>query len=304
MAIVVAPGATFEAVLEKAPSGLTAPITGYQVVDGVGGTTVARTTTGIVETPAGSGVYVATLTAPSVAGQYVIVWDWSGGILSSTSTASEELVVTSTAPTAAAVNPIDLTTLAAVRAFLRTPATDTSHDDLIQTSITRASQACMRYMDRRVRPLDTVDQVRLFPAAGAYRTRTVRVMDLSAAPTTIRLLADDAATEVATLATADRLLLPLDRQSTDPIEALQLLASAGDLDPSWYVEVTGKWGWPAVPADVEEAVVKTVAARIRGEVQGFPGDRLPDDDLLGRPEGIPSGARRLLDYYRGAPGIA
>lgn len=64
---------------------------------------------------------------------------------------------------------VDLTTLTAVRAFMQTPAADTGQDDLVQAEITRASLACMRYLDRQVRPLDTVDAVRLVPLAGVRR---------------------------------------------------------------------------------------------------------------------------------------
>lgn len=39
---------------------------------------VPRATAGIVEFPAGSGVYGVTLTAPNPAGLYMIVWDWAG----------------------------------------------------------------------------------------------------------------------------------------------------------------------------------------------------------------------------------
>lgn len=250
----------------------------------------------------------ATIVTPAAG---TIRYDWMAGDLATGGEHVAQWVVTlggeeqSTPPFMVSVvgSPLDLCSVAQARAFMRTPPGDTAQDALVAASITRASVACMRYMDRRARPLDTTDQVRLFPVGGAWRSREIHVKDLSASPTTVRVLAEDAATVVATISTADRLLLPHDRQPTDPIEAIRLLPAAGGLDPSWYVEVTGKWGWPVIPADVEEAVIKTVVARLRGEVQGFPGDRLPDDDLLGRPEGIPSGARRLLDYYR-TPGIA
>jgi hypothetical protein len=299
--IAAAPGATFEASLQNAPTGLVGTI-GVRIMDGQGATTTARTTTGIVETPAGSGIYVATLTAPTTAGTYQVVWD-TGSVTPST-TAVDDLIVTSTASAVSVPSGADLTTLAAVRSFMLTPAADTGQDDLVQSSITRASLACMRYMDRQVRPLDTVDAVRMFRIGGASRSRTIPVKDLSAAPTTIRVLADDAVTAVTTVQVSDRLLLPLDRQSTDPIEAIRLLPAAGPLAPEWYVEVTGKWGWPVVPADVEEACILTVVARMRSNVQAFAtAVNLADSDALGRPEGIPQSARRLLDYYRGAPGV-
>jgi hypothetical protein len=86
--IYAAPSTTFEAATEPVTTGLVSTI-GVRIVDGQGATTTARTTAGIVETPAGSGIYVATLTAPATAGQYVVVWDTGSGQY-----ANEDLVVT------------------------------------------------------------------------------------------------------------------------------------------------------------------------------------------------------------------
>lgn len=86
------PSTSFESTATGFTSGLTGTI-GVRVTDGVGGTTIARTTSGIVETPAGSGVYVATLTAPASVGQYQVTWDDGG---SPTTWAAEELTITAT----------------------------------------------------------------------------------------------------------------------------------------------------------------------------------------------------------------
>lgn len=83
----VNPSTSFEAVA-KFPTGLTGSI-GVRIIDNVGATTVARTTAGISEYPAGSGVYQITLTAPDTRGQYTIVWD------DGTHYAVDDLVVTS-----------------------------------------------------------------------------------------------------------------------------------------------------------------------------------------------------------------
>jgi hypothetical protein len=79
------PNASFEATSSWGATGLVGTIT-VAVYDGVGGTTIAPQTTGIVEVAAGT--YTATLTAPGIAGQYTIVW--SDGV----ETASDELTVT------------------------------------------------------------------------------------------------------------------------------------------------------------------------------------------------------------------
>jgi hypothetical protein len=91
MSIYTPPGATIEATLGGAPTGLTGTL-GVRVLDNAGATTIARATAGITEFPAGSGFYAATLTAPVVAGQYTIFWDT--GTVSPASTASEDLIVT------------------------------------------------------------------------------------------------------------------------------------------------------------------------------------------------------------------
>lgn len=91
------PAQSFDITLSGAPTGLTGTL-GVRVIDQPAGTTiVARTTAGISEQPAGSGIYSATLTAPSTAGTYLVVWD-TGGV--TPVYASEELQVTYTLPIA------------------------------------------------------------------------------------------------------------------------------------------------------------------------------------------------------------
>ena len=78
MSIYAQPGQSFEAAADEFPSGLTGTL-GVRIDDTPVGTPVlARTTAGIVEHPAGSGLYSVVLTAPIAEGVYSIVWD-SGG---------------------------------------------------------------------------------------------------------------------------------------------------------------------------------------------------------------------------------
>ena len=92
----VKPGESFEAQLDNAPTGLTGTI-GVQVIDTPGTTVlVPRTTAGIAEVPAGSGLYAAPLTAPTTQGTYSVVWDTGGA---SPQYAREELRVVSNPPT-------------------------------------------------------------------------------------------------------------------------------------------------------------------------------------------------------------
>lgn len=91
MSITATAGDAFEATISGLATGLVGTL-GVRVEDGQGDTVTARTVGGIVESPAGSGVYTATLTAPSIAGQYVVVWDTGG---SSARFAAEDLIVDS-----------------------------------------------------------------------------------------------------------------------------------------------------------------------------------------------------------------
>src|SRR4051812_41290245 len=90
MSLQASAGLPFEATLDNAPTGLLGTL-GLQIQDGAGVAVVGRTTTGIVESPAGSGVYTATVTAPTTSGAYVIVWDTGGSF---PVFATEDLTVT------------------------------------------------------------------------------------------------------------------------------------------------------------------------------------------------------------------
>lgn len=118
------PSVSFEAGASGFPSGLVGTL-GVRITDGVGGTTLARRTTGITEYPAGSGIYSAVLTAPSVEGQYQVVWDTGGA---SPQWGSDELTVTGSSPEPA---PSDvLCDVADVAALLRARTKDDSGNEL------------------------------------------------------------------------------------------------------------------------------------------------------------------------------
>lgn len=90
------PAETFYPELEGAASGLIGTL-GVRIIDNANGAdAVARTTTGMTEVPAGSGHYIATLTAPAAKGEYTILWDT--GTVTPESTFTEELEVVATLP--------------------------------------------------------------------------------------------------------------------------------------------------------------------------------------------------------------
>ncbi len=70
-------GASFEAIVEVGTSGLVGTIE-WQIVDNLGNVVSAPITTGIAESPAGSGFYQGTRNAPVPLGQYGIAWSDDG----------------------------------------------------------------------------------------------------------------------------------------------------------------------------------------------------------------------------------
>jgi hypothetical protein len=114
--ILAPPSETFEAVAQF-DTGLTGTLA-VRIIDNEGNTTTPRTTTGIAEYPAGSGVYEVTLTAPADRGQYSLVWD------DGTNYAVDELVVTSSTTGSLAGDTYATTTELFRILKIRTPTTE------------------------------------------------------------------------------------------------------------------------------------------------------------------------------------
>jgi hypothetical protein len=94
VSITVSASATFAADAAFGPSFTGLNTVGVRILDAAGATSQARTTSGVVESPAGSGDYVKTFSAPATPGNYRLVWDTGGG---SPQWAIEDLIVTSQA---------------------------------------------------------------------------------------------------------------------------------------------------------------------------------------------------------------
>lgn len=102
--IITEAGQAFEAELHNAPTGLTG-VVGYRVIDAAGNVVHARTTVGIHEAPAGSGIYFATTSVPTP-GNYLIVWDTDpGGVANPTNSTSEQVYATASVIDAPVADP-------------------------------------------------------------------------------------------------------------------------------------------------------------------------------------------------------
>lgn len=194
---------------------------------------------------------------------------------------------------------IDLTTRAAVRTFLQKPAADTNQDALIDTLITAASRAIGNYAQREFVP--TASATRQFLLRGGY-TLDLAPYDLRTV-TTITLDPDLPVAEQTTLTTADYKLRP--KPAVDgTYQQIRLNVTPRDTPgkPSdREVAISGAWGFAAIPEDVSDACIKTVAIWLRGEVQAFATTFSLDEQRLERPEALPSAVRGALRHYRPIP---
>lgn len=291
--IYAAPSASFEAIAQGFATGLTGTI-GVTILDGIGGTTTARSTSGIVETPASSGIYTATLTAPSSAGQYVLVWDDGSGVY-----ASEALTVNA-AGAPAAVSATALVTLAQVRAYIGKPSGDTGQDSLLTELIGRATLAFQAHTGRKL-GLDASSSTRTYELTpyDAAR-RLIRVDDLSAAPSSVVTKTKSDTTVTTYTVGTDLLMRPYNRETWEPITAIEVRPSATGLSEDYIVEVTGTFGWPAVPDDVQQAALQQVRTWWRRDVANTgTGDVYAPEDAgsLERPMFLANEVKKALVPY-------
>lgn len=150
----------------------------------------------------------------------------------------------------------DYITVPALKATLG--ITSASFDADVQTSVTGASRALDMLCDRRF-DKDSSDQVRYY---SPVRWGRLEIDDLSVAPTSV-LSADDGTTTFANawVLNTDYFLEPLNAQVAGPSEVWPFTrlraAPLGSFTFNTYfprsVQITGKFGWPQVPAAIVTA---------------------------------------------------
>lgn len=229
-----------------------------------------------------------TALATLAAGWYIIEWkDASGAVFDS------DPVYSPTAGTA-------LTTLADVKAFLQ--ITTTVQDAPITALISPASKAIMKWCEREFAPANTVT-TRTFVArrANAELLVDVNPYDLQSVSA---VSIDSDQTNPYVLSTDEWRLRP--KPALDGVYQFVRLFPFGTstgrvLWRNREVNVTGTWGFPAVPPDVAQAAILTIAIWRRQDVGAFGPSLLVDDQqsatapiFPAAPGQIPPGVRKLL----------
>jgi hypothetical protein len=247
VAIYVNPNNEFEVSIYNVETGLEGTLT-LSIEDGQGNVVQAPSTTGIVESPAASGIYTATRTSPSSVGQYVLVW-YDG-----TNYAADSLYVTTSVafPLAESVGwaPNYLTTTQ-FKASLN--ITHAEQDDDIAMAIASASRAIDHFTNRQFGILEEAVAWYYQPVRYDYGRWTLEVaiddlMDL----TDLVVKADtDNEGNFETTLTFDEDFRLGPRNAATQYKPFTTLIF-GDTD--WRsIEVTARWGWTAVPSEVAQA---------------------------------------------------
>ena len=198
----------------------------------------------------------------------------------------------------------DLCTLSEARAFLELPAADTARDSLITTTIAAVSKAIQQYTQRELYPSGSATRVFKLPM-GQY-TLALTPFDLRSV-TSVTFHADETAL---VLTAADYQTHPITNHDGmySAVQFSNQVAELWNSDSARYfgysrVTIVGTWGPAAIPVDVKQACVVSVAAAMRRDVVNLDlGDVLSDPRELGpdRPTNyaLPAAALRLLGPYR------
>jgi hypothetical protein len=284
----------FEATLEGAPAGLIGTIAVRVTDPGTQTTVVARSSDGIVEYPAGSGVYAATIVAPEQPGSYTVLWDL-GEPLAPGGVFTEDLRVYAGAPPAPAPAGL-LASVEDVELYLRTTGTVSAgapiNPGLIEKMLRAASDRIVRAVpDRTLMP--DGPRVRRVPFAGARGL--VRVPDLR---------------EALEVRVDDRDPLPAGPPSGYGLRRIRVE------DPALWVElysfsgwggreliVNGYWGPEEVWPSVSEACVVWVARAYHQRTNRFADNAQgPDGLALGYFRNLPPDVKVVLSGLK-VPGV-
>lgn len=195
----------------------------------------------------------------------------------------------------------DLTTVAKVRRFLQKPDDDVEQDQVIGELITRASRAIQTYCGVIFRPTSSGNVTFVYRGGGRLSLAPYVAQSVSAVSW------GSETSSPSTLATSDYQLRPkppkngVYRWLRTATQGSQRYGPEfpGERDSAeTEVTVTGVWGYPTIPDDLEHACIVTVATWLRLHVSAFSTVFNVDEQQLERPEALPSAVRAGLSHYR------
>lgn len=260
----VQPSASFTDELRTGTTGLVGTISVgiYQ-----GDTVITALHTTSINEIGTTGVYVATLTAPSTAGQYTIIWSLDGS-LDPAQLLIDDLTVTATVGAAPATSALYITR-AELKETLEIDTGETYADDDIDMACSGASDIIRGYKNTRYHPT-TETRVYSTPSrhrsyrVGYPRVCHVPIDDLNTMTSLSVDLDGDGVYETAWTDGVEFWLEPANAAADGiPYDRVVLRPQAGQVLPYWPhgIQIVGSFGWAETPDRVRQAA-KILAARL------------------------------------------
>jgi hypothetical protein len=195
-----------------------------------------------------------------------------------------------------------LVSLSETKAWLRNLNIDTSDDLNLVRVINDMSARFAEEAEREFKVFGTNPIARTFDIdEQTIWRREIRVGDLTSF-TQVRIL-DELGNLIQTPALSDVISLPRVRRTWEPIRTLRFTQNVTRFWSSWYpyvVEVTGTWGFPAVPGNVRQAVLDAVVSTMDRDVEQYKEDLAASGTSFGaaKDDSLPGAAMDVAVSYR------
>lgn len=163
-----------------------------------------------------------------------------------------------------------LVTLAETKDWLNQQNIDPTEDLELVRVINDVSDRIHQEAGREFKPNGTNPQTRQFTVDFCTRVLELGDSDLATLSTSspITMTAYDWSTTAITFTTADARGLPLIRKPWEPITRLELRQNAGGyFMPGYTINITGNWGFPAVPGNIRQAALDAIAYVVDRDVE-------------------------------------
>jgi len=297
-------GLPFQAVMLGLPTGLVGMV-GVRIETLAGVQALQRTIAGIVESPVGSGVYLATI-GPLATGSYVILWDTvpGGNPLTPANTFPDSLTVS---PTLGASQGVPIAQVQDLKSYLNIDRGD--RDDFLNRLLLAVSDRVERYTGHLFRPNPPLanDGTDTLPPATmtVYPLRTAGTSFPDVHNLTVGIPDARSITQI-TLETA--VVNGWTAVGDPPYSAVQVYNLLYRYFQPNYLQlstlgprmvVTGRFGWVPPPADITDAVLVMAARRYRERDASY-GDTVQtaDGGVISYYRQLPATVQATLEQYR------